>query len=245
MCSKYILQKSLRLTSVMSLKLTYISAAGVAIAIAAVAQPAQAAIVAGVSRINSRPDDATLINFNSFQPITIDDTNTPFDVNNQVTITATDGRAEIRAGNNNPNNRFVLLGRGGSFGGEATFTFNVPNLGLDYLGFTWGGDRDGDSVQFFFGDDLNAAPIATFTGADINGLNGVDDGSAEFITFEAENPSDIWDRVVFFEGDTSGSFRIDNLAYRQVPTPALLPGLIGMGVAAFRKKQQQPECAEA
>ena len=39
-----------------------------------------------------------------------------------------------------------------------------------------------------------------------------------------------------FTGSGDSSFRVDDLAVA-VPTPALLPGLVGMGVAALRKKK--------
>jgi len=38
---------------------------------------------------------------------------------------------------------------------------------------------------------------------------------------------------------TSGDWEVDHLQYGYVPTPALLPGLIGLGVAALRKKQDE------
>jgi hypothetical protein len=37
----------------------------------------------------------------------------------------------------------------------------------------------------------------------------------------------------------SNDWEVDHLQYGYVPTPALLPGLIGMGVAALRKKQDE------
>ncbi|MFK8186047.1 MAG: PTPA-CTERM sorting domain-containing protein [Phormidesmis sp.] len=38
---------------------------------------------------------------------------------------------------------------------------------------------------------------------------------------------------------------LPDLEFTQIPTPAMLPGLIGMGVAAFRKRKQQNEGIEA
>jgi hypothetical protein len=57
-------------------------------------------------------------------------------------------------------------------------------------------------------------------------------------------PLEIWFRHL----GSSGQFQIDNVRLeansRVVPTPALLPGLIGMGAAALRKRKQEAE-AEA
>ncbi|NJL47103.1 MAG: PTPA-CTERM sorting domain-containing protein [Leptolyngbyaceae cyanobacterium SM2_5_2] len=41
------------------------------------------------------------------------------------------------------------------------------------------------------------------------------------------------------EMPNSGDWEVDHLQYGYVPTPALLPGLIGLGVAALRKKQEK------
>ncbi|PZO21126.1 MAG: hypothetical protein DCF25_05630 [Leptolyngbya foveolarum] len=48
---------------------------------------------------------------------------------------------------------------------------------------------------------------------------------------------------VVWEKSGNGRFKIDNIGV--VPTPALLPGLIGMGVAALRKRKQVREGQEA
>ncbi len=41
--------------------------------------------------------------------------------------------------------------------------------------------------------------------------------------------------------NSNGSYYANNYSHGEVPTPALLPGLIGMGVAALRKKRQQTQ----
>nr|WP_277874268.1 PTPA-CTERM sorting domain-containing protein [Nodosilinea sp. FACHB-131] len=54
----------------------------------------------------------------------------------------------------------------------------------------------------------------------------------------------MFDEVRLFSSEAA--FEVDNIAYRTefpsttpVPTPALLPGLIGMGIAAYRKRKPQ------
>jgi hypothetical protein len=41
------------------------------------------------------------------------------------------------------------------------------------------------------------------------------------------------------ENNRSDVFEVDNLAYKKVPTPALLPGLFALGAGALRKRKQQ------
>ncbi|NJL47397.1 MAG: PTPA-CTERM sorting domain-containing protein [Leptolyngbyaceae cyanobacterium SM2_5_2] len=50
-------------------------------------------------------------------------------------------------------------------------------------------------------------------------------------------------RISVTPGLNVSSFNVDNIDVAPIPTPALLPGLIGMGVAALRKRQEQDDNA--
>jgi len=66
-----------------------------------------------------------------------------------------------------------------------------------------------------------------------------------YYNFFGDSNSDLFDTVKL--SSTSPAFEVDNIATRTaIPTPALLPGLIGMGVAAWRKRRgESAEQAEA
>lgn len=122
-----------------------------------------------------------------------------------------------------------------------------------------------DSLQIFLSDsttfDPNSPGMDTFTqlfdtgniALGLNSFNGssnieyvflipIDqtglDPLIEYVTVSAQ-----------LSGASPGGFeefgQLPNLQFTQIPTPAMLPGLIGMGVAAFRKRKQQNEAAEA
>lgn len=68
---------------------------------------------------------------------------------------------------------------------------------------------------------------------------GITNSSYSFFGLVGDGP---FDSFTFFDGVSSGNgndfnFKVDNFT-AAVPTPALLPGLIGMGVAALRKRQK-------
>ena len=77
-------------------------------------------------------------------------------------------------------------------------------------------------------------------------------GSSGFLGFISDTP---FTSAAFNQVGVTGTvgFRADNLSYAQfnggdpavVPTPALLPGLIGMGIAAWRKRKGEAAESEA
>lgn len=97
------------------------------------------------------------------------------------------------------------------------------------------------SIQFLnFGSSPNPvielfrdnASVAAFTSAQLLGLTG----SGNYFNFSENAVSSRFNRVVI----AGTNVTVDNAAYR-VPTPALLPGLVGMGVAALRKRKAEAE----
>ena len=137
--------------------------------------------------------------------------------------------------NNTP---YLTLGGSGE-PGPVTLEFKFPII--ERLGFLWGSVDDYNSVEFFRGADTRGF----FTGLDVlqpaNGSQQPD--GTYFVNFVADNEDDWFDKVVFTS--TQAAFEIDDIRYTEIPTPALLPGLVGMGVAAFRKRKQVGEAQSA
>lgn len=143
---------------------------------------------------------------------------------------------------------FILPGLSTAFGTPGS-TFSVGDLNLTKTGAsTW---------------NLAAGPV-------VNWLNGLDNnvkftlnsfalerfGTGVNTAFEADiegifTPSNLDGTGSFtsqgrLRFNSGSSFSADITAGEQVPTPALLPGLVGMGVAALRKrKSEELETEEA
>lgn len=123
-----------------------------------------------------------------------------------------------------------------------------------YFGLYLGSIDSYNTISFFKG--ASPVPVDSFTGTDIatksvalGGL-GLDPrvgnyNKDSYVNFFGNNNSDLFDKVVLTS--SSAAFESDNHAFRtDIPTPALLPGLIGMGVAAWRKRRgESAEQAEA
>ena len=130
------------------------------------------------------------------------------------------------------------------------FVFDTSVLGKlpTYVGIVWtdvgfvssGRDGFGDVIfkAFGAGDQL----LAEITGANLG--DGVFGGqTAEDRFFGVKSPLGISSFEISMPN--SNDWEVDHLqyGYQPVPTPALLPGLIGMGVAALRKRKTNEEQA--
>ena len=144
-------------------------------------------------------------------------------------------------GNSNTRDNTPYLSLGGSGRpSSATFKFKYPIIST--LGFLWGSVDSYNSVSFLRGSTL----LAEFTGSDVIRFPTGDQSSigTRFVNFTGnEGDKDYFDTVIF--KSTSAAFELDDIRYTEVPTPALLPGLIGVGVAALRKRKQVCEAQEA
>jgi hypothetical protein len=131
----------------------------------------------------------------------------------------------------------------GGVGRPSPVTIDLTSLGLqNYFGLYWGSIDTYNTIEFFDG----AASVGSFTGTQVaalaTGLSTVASGSQvdatanryiNFFSGAGEN----FNRIVLTS--TSPAFESDNHAFRAVPTPALLPGLVGLGVSFWRKRRQQ------
>lgn len=140
--------------------------------------------------------------------------------------------------NNTDNTPYLAIG-GRQERGPVQLSFKYPIIST--LGFLWGSVDSYNSVRFQRGSSL----LAEFTGSDVINFPTGDrtPTGTRFVNFVAEGPSDYFDTVIF--GSSRAAFELDDIRYTEVPTPALLPGLVGIGVAALRKRKQSGETTEA
>ncbi len=128
------------------------------------------------------------------------------------------------------------IGQTGSYTSGTFYQTVLPGSVPSFVSFDW---RYGsyDSPDFdFFGVVINNVETIL---ADTSGQFGR-------YTFQV-NPGDEFGFGVWSADSAYGAgyVAISNFNVTPVPTPALLPGLIGMGVAALRKKQGEAEEADA
>ncbi|MBW4693566.1 MAG: PTPA-CTERM sorting domain-containing protein [Lyngbya sp. HA4199-MV5] len=122
---------------------------------------------------------------------------------------------------------------------NATFSFERP---LAYFGLLWGSIDAENTIQFF--NSSSTTPVNSYTGSSLASLLGFSllpfpanlgaDGT-KYIEFALADIGADVDKVVLSTGFSP--FEVDNVAYQAIPTPALLPGLLGMGIAALRKRK--------
>jgi hypothetical protein len=116
-----------------------------------------------------------------------------------------------------------------------------------YVSFTW---NYGTFDLPVFDADGNAFGVDPFVVVDPSSPDPIllaeFDGESGIYTFLV-NPGEQFGFGVLTEDNAFGSgyATISNFSVTPVPTPALLPGLIGMGVAALRKKRSEAEESEA
>lgn len=128
--------------------------------------------------------------------------------------------------------------------------------GSNGIGVTNGGPLDSqvdgfgpdDVLNLFFSESVRLVS-ATFgssqandefqllvDGAEFFGTNGESTGSGPFIFNPSPGPSESFGFTVTENND---DYFLQSLVVETIPTPALLPGLIGMGAAALRRRRQE------
>jgi len=122
---------------------------------------------------------------------------------------------------------------GGALTGSVQFDFD-DSRGMGYFGFlrqNVPSNPGASSISFFSGSTL----IQSFTGPNFAALPGTDN----YFNFFVTNNSEIFNRVVFSDNSLASNFQVDNVAYQAIPTPALLPGLVAMGLGIMRKRKAE------
>lgn len=131
--------------------------------------------------------------------------------------------------------------------GNTFFGTTLAGSIASYVSFDWAYDSfdnnpEFDSFGIFFGADPLTYTYVSLAGG-VSGPAGPVADSYSFLV----NPGDFFGFYVETADNAYGEgfATISNFNVNAVPTPALLPGLIGMGVAALRKKQAEAEESEA
>lgn len=131
--------------------------------------------------------------------------------------------------------KYLTVGSPGK-GNSATFNFAEAQ---GYFGLFVGSLDTYNSIVFF---NTVKGTNQAFTGTEVAQLTGTpatgDQNVGVYYNFFGDTNNDLFDKVVL--SSSQAAFEVDNIAFRRdIPTPALLPGLIGMGVVALRKKRKE------
>jgi hypothetical protein len=121
----------------------------------------------------------------------------------------------------------------GLFPGQASFNF-AKDLG--YFGLYWGapGSNLNSTIQFL----LNGTSVGSFTASSLGLTNTT---SGQYVQFFVSNNNEIFNQVRLIAPVGGSVFRADNISYAAIPTPALLPGLIGVMFGVLRKRKAEVE----
>jgi hypothetical protein len=130
-------------------------------------------------------------------------------------------------------------------GGAATTATLTFETALRHFGVFWGTPDTYNKLNFYNGP--GTPPIASFVpgvgqlqlsnppsgplGLGSDGLST----SARYVDFFADAGT-VFNRVEFVS--TQVAFEVDNIAYSKVPTPAMLPAIIGFGLTALKRRKQ-------
>jgi hypothetical protein len=160
------------------------------------------------------------------------------------------------AGNNPPGRAISAQDWSASFDLSKYFTFTISPLpttsSFSITSFGLDARRGGNgpqSIQVRTSLDSYANPIATFLNVDNNSWTSYSASSLNLGPLS----SPINFRIYGYDGTgTSGNnsqLSLDNVSVHgsvvPVPTPALLPGLVGLGAGVLRKRKQQREVVTA
>jgi hypothetical protein len=123
----------------------------------------------------------------------------------------------------------------GGEGESSPVTIALSSL-QSYFGMYWGSIDTYNDIAFYRGSNL----LRSINGAEVRNPadgNQGPDGSA-YVNFFAAGPDDYFDTIVL--SSTQAAFESDNHAFSAaIPTPALLPGLIGLGLGVLRKRKAE------
>ncbi|MFM7450149.1 MAG: PTPA-CTERM sorting domain-containing protein [Leptolyngbyaceae cyanobacterium] len=146
-----------------------------------------------------------------------------------------------------PNTQFgVNQVVGGAYNGGLTTSATSPFY--TQIKWTFPTSTRGFGADWFNTFSGGAASLqVTIAGQTINIANALGGGGNGFLGFISDTP---FTEATFSVGGSGDlAYDADNLSYAQnstvVPTPALLPGLIGMGIAAWRKRKGEAAETEA
>jgi hypothetical protein len=175
----------------------------------------------------------TVIDFNSFENnLPVSSTSTQIATspgNGNAFIQLISGVAEYQGNQLN-----IGTNANNSPGGLVRFTFNGPN-GQGYFGLQWQNPTVDEVISFYSGNSL----IQSFTGTQV--ADQAIGNGGNYYNFIVTNNSEIFNRVDLAQVNppNGNDFQVDNVAYQQIPTPALLPGIMGIGAGIWKKRRKQ------
>lgn len=210
--------------------------------------------------------NATVIDFSTVLNGAVQTSPTPLPItptnNGGVTIANTDTPAiyttasPVFAGGG----RYLSVGAGLELSQEGVVQLDFDaTRGLGYFGLFWGSPGNNDSITFVLRDAGGVTNRVTYTAADIfgvafSGLNSVVDTTGLpptirpgryvnfFSTNNGPNANKVIESVLLEDSGLRSigrSFQVDNIAYEAIPTPALLPGILGFGFSFWKKRRNQ------
>ena len=216
-----------------------------------------AAVVAGAVTAISQPASAISVNTSAGPTSSFSGVTTVGFENVNVVVPSGSSGSSVSATGYTENG--ITFTHGGIAKGSVGSQFASPPGSNNYL--TLGGTNEPSPVTIalgglkgYFGlfvgslDTYNtiefintiAGTSQAFTGGMVAALTGTpstgDQKVGVYYNFFGDNNSDLFNQVKL--SSSQAAFEVDNIATRTaIPTPALLPGLIGMGVAAWRKRK--------
>jgi hypothetical protein len=134
---------------------------------------------------------------------------------------------------------FSYLTVGGNSPAAPTASLSFTTA-LKKFGVFWGTPDDYNKLNFYSGMNLVASFVTQTTvvagSTQIAGLLPLRTPlGARYVDFAADAGT-VFDRVEFESGQAA--FEVDNISYSKVPTPAMLPAIVGFGLTALKRRKQ-------
>jgi hypothetical protein len=110
---------------------------------------------------------------------------------------------------------------------------------LNHFGVFWGTPDSYNTLKFYNAGSLLASFVTDTTvipgGTQISGFLPLRTSEgARYIDFSTDAGT-VFDRVDF--ESSQAAFEVDNISYTAVPTPAMLPAIVGFGLAALKRRK--------
>jgi hypothetical protein len=131
----------------------------------------------------------------------------------------------------------------------AVFSGNDVTIDLEskisYFGINWGAMSSGNTFSFYNGSSLIKA-YSTETVAPLASIHAQQHGGEGngYAHFSASSASEMFDRIVISQTDSSGGFESDNHSFnitdptKSVPEPGILLGLAAIGGSIWSKRKR-------
>jgi hypothetical protein len=126
---------------------------------------------------------------------------------------------------------YLTVGGNSPSAPTASLTFATA---LKSFGLFWGTPDDYNTLNFYNGASLLASFVPG-SGALASFAATRSAAGARYVDFSGTGGT-VFDRVEFVS--SQAAFEVDNISYSKVPTPAMLPAIIGFGLTALKRRKQ-------